>query len=940
MRSRIVFILLLIFLLPSFLLAQYFTTGQDAASIKWLQIKTDEFRIVFPKENLKDARLIANLLGKSKKSIAKAYNVSPRRIDLLLHTQTSYPNAMVAWAPKRMEFYSFSSPVSYPQPWMKQLVVHEFRHVAQIEKINAGFTHFASLIFGQHIISLVQGLYIPPWLAEGDAVVTETALSNSGRGRDPYFIAKLKAQVEDKGAYSYAKAAFGSYRDYTPDSYALGYHLVGWGRQNYGDELWEKAFKSVAFYPYSVFPLTSKVHKLTGMWKNKFYKTALRDLKTKWKKQDDEKHSTSSYIYLSPVKIRNYASYIGGGYIDDSLFVTNMKCLDDIDCIVTISPKGKVKKLLTQGYTYFESISVQNNKICWSERAFSSRWENRSWSVLKVYDVKTNRLRKLSKKTYYHSPSLSSDASKVACIEALPSGDHNICILNTANANLINKICLGDTLELFTPSWSANGETIAFVVLTNNGKSIYNWNIANNSIQRLSELDFYDKANPVFYDKYILFASNMDASGNIFAIDTLSKKEYKVTHSKYCAMNPVIDTKRNKLLFSDYSANGLRLAQTDLIPANWELIEPQQKKPIEVYHAFGKEELFNIDTLTTNDSVYAFKKYSKAGHLFNFHSWAPGLSIDVSNQSFKPGATLFSQNLLSTSFLSLNYSLPTIENKGIYSLQYSYKGWFPELDVQVDFSQPLANNLNDNLPQITWDDISLRLGTHLNLQFTKGAYAFGIYPKIQTTYRSISNLKNSPSGFPSGSVQSMEYRLFLYNQRKMGYRDIVPRFAQQIDFNYKHTPFKGIQAGDLFSVETNLYFPSVFRHHSLNIYAAYQQRNYSEMYFASIIPYPRGSFNQLYGQHAILISGNYIMPLFYPDWNISTWFYMKRVQAKIYGDYVENNYNSLYKTAGVELSTEVRIVIPLNLGIRYGWDFTHASPYYQFLYAIQFNSFY
>ncbi|MEI8203239.1 MAG: hypothetical protein WCH34_09525 [Bacteroidota bacterium] len=944
MNSRFAFILSFCILLSNNVSAQYFTTGQDAASIKWNQIKTDDFQIVFPSQNAIDAQLIANLLGKSKKNISQAFNISPRKISLLLHTQTSYPNAMVAWAPKRIEFYSFSSPVSYPQLWMKQLVVHEFRHVVQIEKLNTGFTHFASYLFGQQIISLVQGIFIPPWLAEGDAVVTETVLSNSGRGRDPYFVAKLKAQLEDKGIYSFAKASFGSYRDFVPDSYALGYHLVGWGRQNYGDQLWEKTFKAVAYYPFSIFPFTSAIHRQTGMWKNKFYKTALNDLKLNWEKQDAQKSVNSPYTYLTPLKARNYSSYICGGYIHDTLLVASLRCIDDIERIVTINPKGKIKKLITPGYTYFESLTAQNNKICWSQRTFSPRWDNQSWSVLKVYDAKTIRIKQLGRKSYYHSPALSHDATKVACVEALPSGSHNICVLNTDNGNLIQKISLGDTLELFSPSWSGNDEKICFVMLTNSGKAIFKWDIANNSIQRLSEVDFYDKANPTFYDKFILFASNMDASGDIFALDTITKKIYKITQSKYCAMNPFVDIKRNKLLFSDYTADGFRLAEIDLAPANWKSFETYQKNYIPVYHAFAKEEQFNIDTLSTPDSVYTIKKYSKTTHLFNIHSWAPGLSIDVSNQTLKPGASLFSQNLLSTSFLSLNYLLPTVENKGIYSLQYAYKGWYPELDLQVDFSQPLAYNPLSTLhPQYSWNNLSIKAATQINWQFTEGAYSFGLNPKLQTSYLIYDKGQYAPDSFPNGNLQTLEYQLFLYNQRKMSYRDIEPRFAQQLQLNYKHTPFNGFKAGNIFSAQASFYFPSVFHHHSLNLYGAYQQRKTADFAFSSIIPYPRGGFTQLYGNQAYLLSASYVMPLFYPDWSLTTWFYIKRFQAKLFADYVENRISSTstsYKTAGIDLSSEVRIVVPLQLGIRIGYDSEHTSPYYQLLYTIQFDSFY
>ena len=49
--------------------------------------------------------------------------------------------------------------------------------------MNKGFTKVLSYILGEQAPGGVLGLYIPSWFLEGDAVSTETALSNSGRGR-------------------------------------------------------------------------------------------------------------------------------------------------------------------------------------------------------------------------------------------------------------------------------------------------------------------------------------------------------------------------------------------------------------------------------------------------------------------------------------------------------------------------------------------------------------------------------------------------------------------------------------------------------------------------------------------------------------------------------------------------------------------------------------
>ena len=59
----------------------------------------------------------------------------------------------------------------------------------------------------------VIGVYVPMWFLEGDATVFETSVGKSGRGRSPEFLNEMKAQVTEKGIYTYYKAVLGSYKE-------------------------------------------------------------------------------------------------------------------------------------------------------------------------------------------------------------------------------------------------------------------------------------------------------------------------------------------------------------------------------------------------------------------------------------------------------------------------------------------------------------------------------------------------------------------------------------------------------------------------------------------------------------------------------------------------------------------------------------------------------
>ena len=174
MRKALLSIFIILLSLSSF--GQFYSSGQDPFGVKWNQIRTKNFRIIYPRENKTQALEYANILETSRQHIARPLNFYPKPIPVILHNFSSTSNAFVAWAPKRMELYNIPSQDSYAQKWKYQLALHEYRHVVQINKMNQGFTKVLSWFFGQQITAGILGLYIPYWFLEGDAVNSETAL--------------------------------------------------------------------------------------------------------------------------------------------------------------------------------------------------------------------------------------------------------------------------------------------------------------------------------------------------------------------------------------------------------------------------------------------------------------------------------------------------------------------------------------------------------------------------------------------------------------------------------------------------------------------------------------------------------------------------------------------------------------------------------------------
>jgi len=149
---------------------------------------------------------------------------------------------MVLWAPKRMEIFTCPPQDTYAENWLQQLAIHEYRHVVQIDKLNQGMTKVLTYVFGEQATGAILGLFIPLWLVEGDAVCTETALSNSGRGRLPSFEMKLRAQTLTKINLNYDKAVFGSYKIICPTGIISVIFLLHKLVKNMEAKFWKNAF--------------------------------------------------------------------------------------------------------------------------------------------------------------------------------------------------------------------------------------------------------------------------------------------------------------------------------------------------------------------------------------------------------------------------------------------------------------------------------------------------------------------------------------------------------------------------------------------------------------------------------------------------------------------------------------------------------------------------
>jgi hypothetical protein len=942
--NRKILLLLCLFWSAGEMYAQYYSSGQDPASVHWQQINTPDFKVIYPTGYERTANYVANVLEYARSIDTVSLSANPRKIPVILHNRTAISNASVVWAPRRMDFYTIPPQDSYGQEWFQQLALHEYRHVIQMSKLNQGLTKVLTCIFGEQATAAVFGLYVPFWFIEGDAVAAETALSKTGRGRTPSFTMPLRAQVLEKGKYKYDKAVFGSYKTFIPNHYTLGYNLVAQARKDYGIKIWDHTLDKVGRRAWMVVPFSSGGKDVSGLTKVRLYKSSMDSLKSGWENQAAKTNAGGMKAVKVPSK-RYFTNYTRPFYTSEGTIIAEKKALDDIARFVEIDQQGNEHVIFTPGYYYSGTLTYAGGLLAWVERKYDTRWQNRNYAIIKVYDTKTGKARKLTTGTRYFAPSLSSHGKMLVAVEVTEENQYSLVVIDVATGAVLKRLTAPENYFLTHPAWSDDGKKIASVLVGDRGKCIALFDVGSGDIEYLTGFGYTEISKAVMHGEHLLFVGSYSGIDNLYILDVPSKKISKISSVSFGVTDPLFSSDGNTVLFANYTSDGFEIAELNLLSGNRQPLEKVRDNDIKLYETLAGQDGQILDPEKIPETSYETKKYSKIKNLFKIHSWAP-LSIDANNFEVNPGVSLLSQNLLSSSFTTLGYKWNVNERTGKYFLNYSYQGWYPILDFQVDYGRrkSFTHDTAGQRLDFSWMETNFSTAVRVPLNLTSGKYSRILQPSVEFTYQQLDMDDDAPVSFRKSNFKTLNYRLYFSNFIKSTGQDMYPRWGQVVDLNLRSAPFQKDTLGDMFAAVTRLFFPGILRHHSFNVYAGYQNRFGDTRYYSTIVRYPRG-FTSQFSEELTSFFFNYKFPVFYPDFSLSSLAYLKRIKANLFYDFSVGNYagqRTTYRSAGIELFVDLhilRFLAPFDLGYRliYRPDFSDFKS--EFLFSVNLNGF-
>ncbi len=926
--------------------AQYYDTGQDPASLRWLQIRTPHFRVIYPDDFGGEVFRYARLLEESFEKLSVLYPGVRTNIPVIIHSHSMQSNGYVSWAPRRMELYPLPGQDNLPMYPAAQLAVHETAHVLQLGSLNTrGFGRALRFILGEQAVGL-SAVQIPAWAFEGDAVYAETATGLSGRGRSNAFIRGAMAlTLRPEEIYGYDKMLSGSYRNFTPDHYVFGYLMMNHLR-TIDPDTWNRVTERVSsgYFPN---PVNTVLGRENGLNKRKLYDSAFAVLERNWSKSSPG--GVKEYTPLSISKKRDYVSHFTPHRSDDGRIISLRTSLSDPSrFVITENGGGKELNITTTGYIYPYFFSYSGNTIVWAEQHPDIRWDNRDYSVIKRLDLPGGLITDVTSRTRYTAPDLSPDGRTIVAVSTTPDMVCSLVFLDSHTGEVLMNLVPPESLILQRPAWSSDGREVTMVTLNQQGEGIRTYRPTGKIWTVNLEESHTDIVQAKIHNDTLFFLAQGDGSDNIYRIAGAGPVE-RVTGSRFGISG--FSVTGSELLFSDYTAGGFVIASEKTSatagPAfvtGHEIFPPVAPMPGKVP---GKDPSPPVVHTPAADSLSDTpmplipepRPYRKISNLFNFHSWFPFYAdldeIRTDPTTIRPGLTLMSQNHLSTLISTLGYEYS--EGNHYLHSGVTWKGWHPVIDAEVKWGgdQLIISDTSENQPpENPGTDLQLNLSIYDQLWFARGKFRQMLMPALYIGYRNRDTWISTENRFDR-DVLSLTGRLYFSNTFRTAYRDINPRWGQVFDLRLTTTPWDTKLYNSKSYARTIFFFPGALPNHSLSFRAGWEnQAPARKQIYRNTLPWPRGYDYDLVAEKLFSFSADYTMPLFYPDLAAGSFLYLKRIRGTLFYDYSKGvdvrNYDDRSFTAGPdrfsstgsELMADfyvLRIPFEISAGVRAGY---------------------
>ncbi len=834
-------------------------TGKVNPTRKWLKVETEHFEILYTSPwRLKAERVSYNLEHLYKNDTILG-NRRLGKTKIILQGNTVQSNGFVGFAPFRSEFFLMPPQNAFLSSgnWLDLLSIHEYHHVLQHHKINKGVVRGFGVLFGEFGQAISANILVPKWFWEGDAVYAETKYSYGGRGRSSDFLKYYRAIALGNDIFNLRRAIGGTINKFTPNHYNLGYLLSKQIRENSHEQVFSPIIdrtteKLVSF--------TNSIRRETrNSLEGHFYKSIqnIRNSEKKksyWKSAPLIKTSKSNFYtdQISLFTFKNDIYYIHKDF----------KHLPFLRSLKYDSPLAKPGISLDN----FHNFGMNDNYICWSEFRKLPRWELEDFSIVKVKDRKTGKLKSLQKNAKHFYPQLHPSQDRLAVLSANQKNEFSLEIWNLETMDKIKSIPIPyeHAREMY---YNENGSSITVIVSQDQRQGILDINLDTEQSSLLIPLQYKPLNCPKVFNNHLYFLGTKETDQYLYQLNLenqiLSRSNKKFLHSQSYTFNG----SEGDLYYNDYSTDGYQIKTIAKENLENSFVQAQDFTATKLPPLFT-DEVKQVSTSKVNAYIPKFK----------LHSYVPSFTANSGGIKHL-GATILINDYLSTSQIQLNYQKDYQGNDDRYFVDFSY-GYLP-IQVGIEARHDLANVTHSNFNgvfSIKEKSISPYIA-YPTSQIT-GNYSHLFTPSLGYSKKSIS------SGYFNDDLESLFYNHELIISKRKATAQALPNFRYSQHLRYEDGK-NGKNDAHIFEISNELTLPGLVSTHSSKVTYAFRNHSTDNYQYSwdFILPYGYFYSHEYIGQaiqkeNMHYYGLHYQLPLGYPNVGIGKFAYFKRFRME------------------------------------------------------------
>ncbi len=927
--------------------AQFYTNGNEPYSVKWNRIETAHYKVIYPKGLDSLARVYARTLEQVASTVGNSAGFEPnasyrKAMPVVLHPYAAYSNGMVTWIPRRMELQTQPDP-DYPEPtpWERQLVLHESRHVSQMQLGAARPFRLWNYLFGEMAAGAVAAVYEGQAFMEGDAVTAETALSKGGRGRTADFLEYYRVSFAAGDFRDFWKWRYGSQKNYTPDYYRAGYVALAGIRSVYGEpDFTAKYFGRIARKKgFSL--LNPAVKEITGKRFNDAFREVSDTLAARWRSDEEARAPfiSGAQFVDKPKRFTEYKSLTAAG---DSFFAVR-KSLTSPGELVKISSGGKVRRLgdFSASYTGF-NYSPASGMLYWSEYSKDPRWEQLSSSDIRCLDSLGVRHTLTRSRRLYH-PAPSGDGRYLSVTEYPAEGGCNVLILNAHNGDILGRRKMPDGLQVIETAWV--GEALYASVLSEDGYGLW----------RLDPLSCVLGPQTVkikrlrSYEGQLMFTSDLSGVDELYLFDPSEGEVSRLTSTRFGANDFQFNDKGDALFYSALTAEGRLIYSVPKDSLVCEAADFGTAPRFPFAEELSQGERQSVD-YAAEVQMSEPKDYNRLLNAIKIHSWAPFYidydevsSVSASSVSSAAwlGATAFFQNELGDAYGSAAYKAGFSSGGWRHSghLKFTYRGFYPVIETSLDFNDRNAVNYDvvtkNGRTSLKSSNAfkplaSAQVRLYIPLSSAKGGLNLGLIPQIKL---GLSNDRSVAAGY-EGYLTRLTASLRGYVLESIPSSRVYPRWGLGAELCVSTRPALSELLGSGSYLYLYGYIPGLWSSHGLKLSALYSSALGDSIFRETVAnTVPRGFESDVNSILAatdskVKFSADYVMPLFALDWSfLSPVAYVRNFELTPHADLTliplngeVKNLSSVGADFCVRLGNLLWLPYPTRIGLSYNYN--------------------